>query len=52
VDAQGQQVACGIANYSAQEVEAIKGLRSDRIAELLGYTYGQEVVHRDNLVLM
>jgi glutamate 5-kinase len=52
VDAQGQQVACGIANYSAREVEAIKGLRSDRIAELLGYTYGQEVVHRDNLVLM
>ncbi len=52
VDAQGQQVACGIANYSAQEVEAIKGLRSNRIAEVLGYTYGQEVVHRDNLVVM
>jgi len=52
VDPRGQRVACGIANYGAREVEAIKGLRSDRIEEVLGYAYGQEVVHRDNLVLL
>jgi len=33
-------------------VEAIRGLRSDHIEEVLGYAYGQEVVHRDNLVLL
>jgi hypothetical protein len=39
-------------NYSSQEVEAIRGLRSDRIAETLGHEYGAEVVHRDNLVVL
>ncbi len=52
VDPHGRRVACGIVNYSASEVEAIKGLHSERIVEVLGYAYGQEVVHRDNLVLL
>ena len=45
-------IACGIANYSAADVQRIQGLRSDRIADTLGYHYGQEVVHRNNLVLL
>jgi glutamate 5-kinase len=50
--ADGKRIACGIVNYSRQEVEAIRGLRSDRIAEALGHDYGSEVVHRSNLVLL
>ena len=49
---QGQQVACGIANYASADIARIRGLRSDRIQEVLGYHYGQEVVHRNNLVLL
>ena len=52
VDGDGQRIACGIANYGAQEIERIRGLRSDRIEEVLGYQYGGEVVHRDNLVVL
>ena len=48
----GEHIACGIANYGREEVEAIRGLRSERIAEALGYEYGSEVVHRNNLVLL
>lgn len=48
----GTQIACGISNYSADEVAAIRGVRSDQIANTLGYQYGSEVVHRNNLVLM
>jgi glutamate 5-kinase len=48
----GERIACGIANYGRDEVEAIRGLRSERIAEALGYEYGAEVVHRNNLVLL
>ncbi|MQF48723.1 glutamate 5-kinase [SAR202 cluster bacterium AC-647-N09_OGT_505m] len=48
----GQQVACGIASYGASDVAAIKGLRSDRIEEALGHRYGEEVVHRNNMVLL
>ncbi|MDI6858235.1 MAG: glutamate 5-kinase [Dehalococcoidia bacterium] len=49
---EGKRIACGIVNYSRDEVEAIRGLRSDRIAETLGHDYGSEVVHRSNLVLL
>ena len=52
VDSEGQRVACGITNYSSREVAAIKGLRSDRIQQALGYQYGDEVVHRNNLAVL
>ena len=52
VDAKGKKIACGIANYGARDIAKIIGLRSDRIEETLGYHYGQEVVHRNNLVLL
>jgi glutamate 5-kinase len=48
----GKRVACGIANYSAEEIARIKGLRSDRIDDVLGHNYGGEIVHRDNLVCL
>ena len=52
VDEQDRQLACGIVNYSAQDLQLIKGTRSNRIVELLGYHFGDEVVHRDNLVVL
>jgi glutamate 5-kinase len=51
-DVAGAKVAVGISNYASDEVERIRGLRSDRIAETLGYVYGEEVIHRDNLALV
>ena len=52
VDGSGNRIACGIANYSAEDIARIRGLRSGKIEETLGYHYGQEVVHRNNLVLL
>jgi glutamate 5-kinase len=51
-DSEGQRIACGIASYGSSDIETIQGLRSERIEEALGYQYGAEVVHRDNLVLL
>ena len=48
----GEKIACGIANYSSHELAMIQGARSDRIESLLGYGYGDEVVHRNNLVVL
>jgi glutamate 5-kinase len=45
-------VAVGLANYSSAEVEKIKGLHTDSIADILGFKESDEVVHRDNLVLL
>lgn len=50
-DAEGAHIGYGITNYSDAELAQIRGLHSDRIAATLGYEYGAEVVHRNNLVL-
>ena len=48
----GADLASGSVNYSAAEITKVMGQRSDRIATLLGYEYGEEIVHRNNLVLL
>jgi glutamate 5-kinase len=52
LDAAGQEIARGLACYAAEEVEKIRGKRSADIAAALGYTYGDEVIHRDDLVIL
>lgn len=51
-DLKGVKLASGITNYSSKEVQAIKGAHSEKINTLLGYDYGSEVVHRNNLVVL
>jgi glutamate 5-kinase len=51
-DSEGQRIACGIANYSSADTEAIRGRRSDCIDEVLGHEYGAEVVHRGNMLVL
>jgi len=48
----GTDIARGLVNYSAIEADLIKGRSSGRIAEILGYLDDEELVHRDNLVLI
>jgi glutamate 5-kinase len=52
LDSQRVQAACGIANYASGDVDKIKGLRSDRIREVLKRQFGDEVVHRNNMVVL
>ncbi len=52
VGMEGRRIACGIANYAAEDLSRISGLHSHQIQGALGYHYGQEVVHRNNLVLL
>ena len=51
-DGDKRRVACGITGYNAQDIRKIRRLRSDLIGPTLGYHYGDEVVHRDNLVVL
>ncbi len=51
-DLQGTHLGCGIANYNSVDMNNIKGAHSARIAGLLGYDYGPEVVHRNNLAVL
>jgi glutamate 5-kinase len=44
--------ARGLVNYAADELNRIAGLRTERIAAVLGSTPYDEVVHRDNLAVI
>jgi len=44
--------ARGLAGYGADEVRRIAGLKTSEIERALGYKYLDEVVHRDDLVLL
>ncbi len=52
VTSDGRQLASGVTNYAGDEVRRILGKRSDQIAEVLGYEFGEEIIHRNNLVLV
>ncbi len=45
-------IAVGLSNYCSRDVAALRGLHTSKVADVLGYSYGNEVVHRDNLVLL
>ena len=51
-DPDGNHIGCGITNYDALDITTIKGIHSKSIANTLGYDYGSEVVHRNNLVIL
>ena len=48
----GKEFARGLSNYSAEDLERIKGLQSQKIAETLGHRPYEEVIHRDNMAIV
>ncbi len=51
VDSAGNQIARGLTNYSAGQIDTIKGLKTSQIPAALGEKPYNVVVHRNNLVL-
>jgi glutamate 5-kinase len=47
-----REIAHGLTNYDADDLKQIIGQQSSRIVEILGYTYGDEVIHRSNMVIL
>ncbi len=47
----GRLIARGLSNYSAAEIEAIRGKKTAQVRAMLAEAAYDEVVHRDNLVL-
>lgn len=52
INSNGQEIARGLVNYKFDEVNKIIGKSSSQIEGLLGYQGDEELIHRDNLVLM
>jgi glutamate 5-kinase len=49
---EGKEVAKGLTNYNASEMMRIKGIHSSKIEKILGYKATDEVIHRDNMVII
>ena len=49
---QNEELARGIARYNSVDMQKIKGLRSEEIADILGYFYSPVAVHRNDLILL
>jgi len=52
VDGNGREVARGLVAYSSEAIERIARRPTREIAQMLGYSNGDEVIHRDDLVLL
>ena len=50
-DVNGKEFAKGVTNYNSAELIRIIGKNTKEILQILGYQYGDEVVHRDNFVI-
>ena len=52
IDVDSNEIARGLTNYHSDELSKIAGRQSKDIESILGYYYGKEVIHRDQLVLI
>jgi len=52
VTEEGQPVAVGLTHYSAADLLKLCGKKSAEIESALGYTFGEEAIHRDHMVLL
>jgi glutamate 5-kinase len=51
VDREGGSIAKGLVNFSSDEIRKIMGLKTTRIAQVIGHKDYDEVIHRDNLAV-
>jgi len=52
INKEERSLATGLVNYHSTDAEKIMGLQTKEIEKILGYKHYDEVVHKDNLVLM
>lgn len=52
LDLQERPIAAGLVSYSSEDVAKILGVRTAEIEQRLGFIDGEEVIHRDNLVML
>ncbi|MDX1992050.1 MAG: glutamate 5-kinase [bacterium] len=51
-DPNGLEIAHGLSNYGSEELRKLPGMKSSQIADVLGYSYGDHVIHRNNMVVL
>ena len=46
------RIAYGITNYNSEDMDRIRGRKSEDIISVLGYSHGSEAIHRNNMVII
>lgn len=52
LDPEGHEIAHGLSSYTSEDLLQVMGRKSSDIADVLGYSYGDAAVHRNNMVLL
>lgn len=52
LDREGREIARGLINYKSDDVQKLCGVASQNIESVLGYVAEEELIHRDNLVVL
>jgi glutamate 5-kinase len=52
VDGDGNEVARGLTSYSASDIKKLAGQKTSNIQKILGYKYSDEIINRDDLVVL
>jgi glutamate 5-kinase len=52
LDENGAAIATGLVNYNSADIDKVKGVQTNKIENILGFKDSDEIIHRDNLVLI
>lgn len=52
IDENGKQIARGLTSYGSGDIKKIMGSKTTEVEGILGYKYSDEVIHRDDLVIV
>ena len=52
LDSNEEAIAAGLVNYSSEDIRRVQGKHSSCIEGELGFCDSEEIIHRDNLVLL
>jgi glutamate 5-kinase len=50
-DSEDSEFARGLTNYSSDDIQRIRGLKTAEIADILGHCPHDEIIHRNNMAL-
>ena len=51
LDGGGKEIGRGLVNYNSRDLQQIKGMKTSVIKKLIGESFYEEVIHRDDLVI-
>lgn len=51
IDGEGKEIGRGLVNYNSRDLEKIKGMKTSAVRSLMGESYYEEVIHRDDLII-